>query len=110
MALQLIPLIKVLGPYLTTIATTAIPAFTAKPAETKTDPVQAQQISELQQAVTKNAQSLHTLAEQLQKVIALAEQASAEAERQIRTYKLLVIGSTVVSLVAIAIGVFALQS
>ena len=62
MALQLIPLIKVLGPYLTTIATTAIPAFTSKPAETKTDPVQAQQISELQQAVTKNAQSLHTLA------------------------------------------------
>lgn len=108
MALQLIPLIKVLGPYLTTIATTAIPAFTAKPAETKTDPVQAQQISELQQAVTKNAQSLHTLAEQLQKVITLAEQASAEAERQITTYKLLVIGSTVVSVAAIALAAYSL--
>jgi len=110
MALQLIPLIKVLGPYLTTIATTAIPAFTAKSAAAKADPVLAQQISELQVAVTKNAQSLHTLAEQLQKVITLAEEASAEAERQIITYKLLVIGSTVVSLTAIAIAIFGLQS
>ncbi|WP_372625668.1 hypothetical protein [Arsukibacterium sp.] len=110
MALQLIPLIKVLGPYLTTIATTAIPAFTAKPAETKTDPVQAQQISELQQAVTRNAESLHTLAEQLQKVIALAEHASAEAERQIKTYKLLVISSTLVSVAAIVLAAFSLAN
>lgn len=110
MALQLIPLIKVLGPYLTTIATTAIPAFTAKPAAAQADPVQAQQISELQQAVTKNAQSLHTLAEQLQKVIAMAEEASAEAERQIATYKSLVIGSSVISVVAIAIAAISLLS
>lgn len=108
MALQLIPLIKVLGPYLTTIATTAIPAFTAKPAEAKADPVQTQQISELQQAVTKNAQSLHTLAEQLQKVIALAEQASAEAERQIATYKSLVIGSAVIAVAAIVIAAYSM--
>jgi hypothetical protein len=105
MALQLLPLIKVLGPYLTTIATTAIPAFTAKPAETKTDPVVAQQINELQQAVTKNAQALHTLAEQLQKVIASAEQASASAERQIAIYKILVVGSAFISIAAVVVAI-----
>ncbi|KKO45573.1 hypothetical protein WG68_09300 [Arsukibacterium ikkense] len=108
MALQLIPLIKVLGPYLTTIATTAIPAFTSKPAAAKADPVQAQQISELQDAVTKNAQSLHILAEQLQKVITLAEQASVTAERQIALYKALVVGSTVISVVAVIVAIYSL--
>lgn len=108
MALQLIPLIKVLGPYLTTIATSAIPAFTAKSAAAKTDPLLVQQISELQDAVTKNAQSLHVLAEQLQKVIASAELASAVAERQIASYKLLVIGSAITSVAAITLAAFSL--
>jgi hypothetical protein len=108
MALQLIPLIKVLGPYLTTIATTAIPAFTAKSAAAKADPVLVQQISELQDAVTKNAQSLHVLAGQLQKVIASAEQTSAAAERQIATYKSLVIGSAITSVAAITLAAFSL--
>lgn len=109
MALQLIPLIKVLGPYLTTIATTAIPAFTAKPAATKTDPVLAQQIVELQDAVTKNAKSLHILAEQLQKVIASAEEASVKADRQISYYKALVVSSTIISVAAIALAIFSLR-
>ncbi|MDX1678506.1 hypothetical protein [Arsukibacterium sp.] len=109
MAIQLIPLIKALGPYLTTIATTAIPAFTKKPA-VQSDPVQAQQISELQQAVTKNSQSLHTLAEQLQKVIALAEEASAAAERQIAVYKALVVGSALTAVAAIVLAAYSLLS
>lgn len=108
MAVQLIPLIKALGPYLTTIATTAIPAFTSKPEVAKADPAIAQQIRELQDAVTKNSQSLHTLAEQLQKVITSAEEASAVAKRQVATYKILVLGSTIVSVVAVALAVYGL--
>jgi len=108
MAVQLIPLIKVLGPYLTTIATTAIPRFTSKPEVAKSDPVVAHQIKELQDAVTKNAQSLHTLAEQLQKVIASAEEASVAANRQLATYKTLVLGSVIVSVVAISLAIISL--
>jgi hypothetical protein len=108
MAVPVIPLIKALGPYLTAIATSAIPAFTAKSEVAKSDPIVAQQITELQDAVTKNAQALHTLAEQLQKVITSAEQASVEAQRQVATYKTLVLGSSIVSVIAIAIAIYSL--
>ena len=108
MAIQFIPLIKALAPYLTTIATSAIPAFTSKSEAAKSDPVLAQQITELQDAVTKNAQSLHIIAEQLQKVITSAEEASVEAQRQVATYKALVLGSSIVSVIAIAIAIYSL--
>ena len=108
MALQIIPIIKALAPILTTIATNAIPAFTSRPEVAKSDPVVAQQITELQDAVTKNAQSLHTLAEQLQKVIASAEEASVVANRQLALYKRLVLGSSTVSAIAIALAIYGL--
>jgi hypothetical protein len=108
MAIQFIPLIKALAPYLTTIATSAIPAFTSKSEVAKSDPVVAQQITELQDAVTKNAQSLHIIAEQLQKVITSAEEASVEAQRQVATYKTLVLGSSIISVIAIAIAIYSL--
>lgn len=108
MAVQIIPLIKALAPYLTTIATSAIPAFTSKSETAKSDPVVAQQITELQDAVTKNAQSLHIIAEQLQKVITSAEEASVEAQRQVATYKALVLGSSIVSVIAIGVAIYSL--
>ena len=63
MALAYIPIIKALGPYLLPIINSAIPAFTSKAGLAKTDPVVAQQVQELQDAVIKNAESLQTLAE-----------------------------------------------
>ena len=108
MAIQFIPLIKALAPYLTAIATSAIPAFTSKSEVAKSDPVVAQQITELQDAVTKNAQSLHIIAEQLQKVIISAEEASVEAQRQVATYKTLVLGSSIISVIAIAVAIYSL--
>lgn len=108
MAIQFIPLIKALAPYLTTIATTAIPAFTSRSEIAKSDPVVAQQITELQDAVTKNAQSLHIIAEQLQKVIASAEQATVEARHQVATYKMLVLGSSIISVLAFAVAFYSL--
>lgn len=91
MALELIPLIKAVGPYVAQIAAAAIPAFTSKPAEAvKTDPVVAKQIEELQAAATQNAQSIHVLAEKLQQTIQGIEAAAQDAKKQVAAYKALV--------------------
>lgn len=105
-AVQIIPLIKALGPYVTAIATSAIPAFTSKSDASKGEALTAVQIRELQDAVTKNAQSLHVLAEQLQKVVASADEAARAANRQVSFYKALVLISTVLSVGALAAVVF----
>lgn len=110
MAVQLIPLIKALGPYVTTIATSAIPHFTSNKSEAaKSDPLLAQQIGELQTASTKNAQDLHTLAEQIQKLIASTAEAAELAKRQIATYKTLLFISLGCSVVSLAVALFALS-
>ena len=108
MALAYIPIIKALGPYLLPIINSAIPAFTSKVGLAKTDPVVAQQVQELQDAVIKNAESLQTLAEQLQKLVLSAEAAAVAAKRQVTIYKRLVFGSAFVSLVAVALATYAL--
>lgn len=88
MAVQILPIIKAVAPYLAQIATAAIPAFTSKPAETaKSDPVIAKQIEELQAAATQNAQSIHILAEKLQQAIQGIEAAAQDAKNRIATYK-----------------------
>ncbi len=108
MAVQVIPLIKTLAPYLTQIATSAIPAFTSKPEAAKSDPLVAQQIKELQDASTKYAKELHTLAEQLQKVIASADEAAGVAKRQIATYKTILFGSLALSIASLIAALVAL--
>jgi len=107
MGVPIIPLIKALGPYVTAIATSAIPAFTSK-SDSKSDPLVAQQIRELQDAATKNAKELHALAEHLQKVIASAEEAAAEARRRISTYRAMVVGSLALSVLSLATAAIAI--
>lgn len=54
MAAHILPFIKAVAPYLAQVATVAIPAFTSKATgEAKSDPIIAQQIAELQNAVTQ---------------------------------------------------------
>ena len=90
MAVQILPIIKAVAPYVAQIATAAIPAFTSKPAETaKKDPVVAKQIEELQAAATQNAKSIHVLAEKLQQAIQGIEAAAQDAKKQIAAYKTL---------------------
>ena len=108
MAVQVLPLIKTLAPYLTQIATSAIPAFTSKPDAAKSDPLVAQQIKELQDASTKNAKELHALAEQLQKVIASADEAAGAAKRQIATYKTMLFASLTLSAVSLVTALVAI--
>ena len=106
MALAYIPIIKALGPYLLPIINSAIPAFTSKAGLAKTDPVVAQQVQELQDAVIKNAESLQTLAEQLQKLVLSAEVAAVAAKREMTIYKLVALGSALLSLGAVALAAY----
>lgn len=101
MAIQFLPLIKVVAPYIAQVAAAAIPAFTAKPDTAKSDPVVAKQIEELQAAATQNAESIHLLAEQIQQIMLGIEEAAREAERQAATWKGLVMASVAISSVSL---------
>ncbi|MBW6476400.1 MAG: hypothetical protein K0A95_04940 [Chromatiales bacterium] len=102
MAIQFLPILKAVAPYLAQVATAAIPAFTARPSSTAAapDPVIAKQIEELQQAVTQNAQSIHLLAEKTQQLIQGMELAAEAARQQQARYR---------SLLILALGVASLS-
>ena len=109
MAVQVLPIIKAVAPYVAQIATAAIPAFTSKPAETaKIDPVIAKQIEELQTAATQNAQSIHVLAEKLQQAMQGIEGAALDAKKQIAAYKTMLFVAFVFSSVSMLTSIFLL--
>ena len=107
-----LPLIKASIPYVAQIVTTAIPAFTSKPPESKTDPVVAKQIEELQTAVTKNAESIHVLAEKLQQTIEGIDGAAStlqnNLERDLAKMRSYLIASCTFSGVALLLALWAL--
>lgn len=98
-----LPILKAALPYVAQIVTAAIPAFTAKSDASKADPIVAQQIEELQTAATKNAESIHILADQLQHTIQGIETAVTGLERQVLIYKKLLFASLSISVVALAL-------
>ena len=108
MAVQFLPIIKAVAPYIAQVATAAIPAFTSKPEVVKTDQVVAKQIQELQAAATQNAQSIHMLAEKLQQAIQSLERAGQDAQRQISTYKVIIAASLGLSAVSLSICIYML--
>lgn len=91
MALQFLPIIKAVTPYIAQVASAAIPAFTAKSEKVKSDEVLNKQIQELQEATIQNAQSIHLIAEKLQQGMQSIQQASQDAQKQIATYKLMIV-------------------
>jgi uncharacterized protein YlxW (UPF0749 family) len=96
-----LPAVKVFLPYLTQIVTAAIPAFTKKADKTGMEDTTRNQISELQDAVTHNAESLKILATQLQQVINDIDSGSSNIEREIKANKRLAILAFALSAVAI---------
>lgn len=95
-----LPLIKVVLPYLEPIVQAAIPALTRKKSE-KADPLLAQQISELQEAVKKNDESLKSLAKGMEE----SAKANDAAMKQLRWIALSSMAAAAVSL-ALAIAAF----
>lgn len=103
----ILPILKALLPHVTQIAAIAIPAFTKKPETVKGDPVVAQQIEELQTAATRNAESIHLLAEKLQQTIHGIEQGAEKIERETAKVRSLLFISWGVSVSALVIAVLA---
>lgn len=103
MAVQFLPILKVVAPYLAQVAAAAIPAFTSKPEAVKSDLVVAKQIEELQAAATQNAQSVHVLAEKIQQTMQGIENAVQEAKKQADAYKTMLFASLGFSAVSLGI-------
>ena len=109
MAIPVVSLIKALTPLVTSLADAAVPAFTSiKSDSAKEDPVLAQQIKELQDASTANAEELKALAEHLQEVVSAADEAATAAERQMTTYKRLLLASMGTAAVSLVVAIAAL--
>jgi len=106
MAVQILPIINAIAPYITQIATSAIPAFTSKSDAAKSDVVLSKQIEELQTAATQNAQSIHLLAEKLKQAILDIESAAQDARKQISTYKALILCSLGLFVISLATSVY----
>lgn len=84
-----LPALKMVLPYVASVATTAIPAFTQRREGDKSIELMAQQISELQQAAGDNAESVKLLADQMQKALQVIELAAETNERRFRRVQLL---------------------
>jgi hypothetical protein len=108
MAVQFLPILKAVAPYLAQVATAAIPAFTSKPEAVKSDPILASQIEELQATATQNAQSVHLLAEKLQQAMQQIENAAIETKKQVVAYKTILFAALVLSAVSLAACVYLL--
>lgn len=109
MAAHILPFIKAVAPYIAQVATIALPAFTAKTdEETKAGTVVAQQIAELQKAVTQNAQSVHILAEKLQQTIEGLEITAENARAQAETYKTALFFSIGFSVISLGLSIYLL--
>ncbi|OYY48726.1 MAG: hypothetical protein B7X95_09580 [Methylophilaceae bacterium 17-44-8] len=110
MAVQFLPIIKAIAPYIAQIAAATIPAFSSKAEAAKTDPALANLIEELQTAATQNAHSIHVLAEKMQQTIQGIETAAVEAKKQVITYKVLLYISLGMSFTALLICIYLLGS
>lgn len=105
-----IPILKISLPYVTQLVTTAIPAFTAVRAAGKSDPLLAQQIEELQQAATHNAESVQGLAASLRETVESINQAAETQQQYVRRLRRQLWLMTGVAGLALLLAVIALVS
>jgi septal ring factor EnvC (AmiA/AmiB activator) len=78
-----LPLLNASLPYVTQLITVAIPAFTSKPGAGKSEDIVAKQVTELQAAVTGNAESIRGLAAELKQTIEGIDAAGQALQQQI---------------------------
>jgi hypothetical protein len=102
-----LPALKAILPYVAQVVTVAVPVFTKKTEKGRAEEIVPQQIQELQGAVTRNAESLKLLADQLQQAIATIEAGAVRIEREMRTVRLLCLAAIVTSGVAVTLAALA---
>ena len=109
MAGPMLPIIKAVAPFVAEIAREAIPAFTRKPA-VESDPVLVKQIEELQEAATQNAESIRVLAEKLQLAMEGIEATAQVAQKQVATYKAMLVVALGLSGLSMALSIYLLAT
>lgn len=108
MAGWLIPALKAVLPHVGDIVAAATPVFTKKKPEAGTPGGEAQQIAELQAAVSQNAEHVRELAAQLQSTVTAIEKGAEIAESRLRRAVLFCAVAVALSAFALGVAVFGL--
>ena len=106
MAAWLVPALKAIAPHVGTIISAATPVFTKKKADEKAnlDLLIQQQIGELQEAASRNAENTRELAEQLQGTVKALEQAAVVAQSKFQYAVAFSIVALVFSVMALSVA------
>lgn len=108
MAGWLIPALKAVLPHVGDIVAAAKPVFTKKKPEAGAPGGEAQQIAELQAAVSQNAEHVRELAAQLQSTVTAIEKGAEIAELRLRRAVLFCAVAVALSVFALLVAVFGL--
>ena len=108
MAGWLIPALKAVLPHVGDIVAAAKPVFTKKKPEAGAPGGEAQQIAELQAAVTQNAEHVRELAAQLQSTVTAIEKGAELAESRLRRAVLFCAVAVALSLFALGVALLGL--
>lgn len=103
-----LPAAKVVLPYLAQIVGAAIPAFTQKPGKSSSDELTRHQITELQNAVTRNAESIKTLAAQLQQLVHSLDAAAGRLDNEARITRRIALAALALAVAALGLALYAL--
>ena len=108
MAGWLIPALKAVLPHVGDIVAAAKPVFTKKKPDAGAPGGEAQQIAELQAAVSQNAEHVRELAAQLQSTVTAIEKGAEIAESRLRRAVLFCAVAVALSLFALGVAVVGL--
>ena len=103
-----LPILKASLPYVTQIVATAIPAFTSKPVSGKPDDEVQRQIAELQSAVTKNAESVQSLAMQLKVALEGIDSGAIELQKELLKIRRTSLGAVILATASSFIAIYTL--
>lgn len=98
----------VAAPYLVDIIALARPLFTRTKDGDKSPDLIGQQITELQNAATQNAETARLLATEMQKTIETLQRGALVLERQLHFVRLLAVGASLVAVIALVVALVAL--
>lgn len=103
-----LPALKIALPYISQIVTATVPMFTSRTANGKSDELVAQQIQELQTAVTQNAESVKGMATQWKDTMESLDSAAARLQKEIVVLRRLAYGSAAVAVAAVVLALVAI--
>jgi hypothetical protein len=98
------------APYLPDIIQLALPLFTRAKAQEKVPEVVVQQITELQNAATQNADSIKLLATEMQKTIDALQTGATLLEQKLQRTQLLAVVASTAAVLAFVIALYALNA